>query len=78
MTVKDKIILLFGAFAFITACIIYEFNRVGAVYFLGQAIAFVSYATVLYRLHKNIVTEIILVLTIGQLLDELFGNPEVF
>jgi hypothetical protein len=78
MTAKNKIILTIGSLIFIACNLTYDFIGVAGYYYIGQAIAFVAYTYVLFSIQRNIITEILLVLTSGQLIDEVIGNPEAF
>jgi len=78
MIAKNKIILSLGALIFIACNLTYDLVGVAGYYYKGQAIAFVAYTYVLFSIQRNTITEILLVLTSGQLIDEFIGNPEVF
>lgn len=76
--IVNKTILAIGFFLNVLSCSFWEPIKeyTGfSIYYIGTAISYFCYALVLYRVYKNIWTELILAGTINVLLDELFFDP---
>ncbi len=74
---KKANILVIAGFAVFVACnVVYDhFGGWGDVWYIGQSVAFVCYSAALWVLNRSWITELLVVATLGQLADELFGDP---
>ena len=75
---RYKIPLVVGMICFITCNFVYDFTSINGFYYIGSAIAFFMYSVSLYLLRKGVLTEILITLTLGQLLDEILGQAESY
>lgn len=75
MTGKPSLYIVIGI-VFYTVCnILFDVFGISGIWYIGNAFAFVCYAYALHLKLNNRITKLLLVLTIGQLSDELIGNP---
>ena len=71
-----KWLMVLGLSAFFTLNVVYDhFGGWDAVWYIGQSSAFVCYSLALWFLTKSLVAELLVVVTVGQLADEIFGDP---
>lgn len=72
---KPSLYIVLGIVIYTVCNVLYDIFGISGVWYIGNALAFVCYAYSLHRVLRNNVTRLLLVLTIGQLSDELIGNP---
>lgn len=74
----DSLILI-GMVAFVAINVMYDLIKLPeGWWYVGNAFAFVCYSVALWTLRRNYITEVLMVLTGAQFIDEFWGDPTIF